>query len=505
MNKTALILMLLTVLAKTLGLFRDITLSYFYGASFVSDAYLISIIIPTTIFSFIGVGLVTTFIPLFNIIETERGKTYANEFTSNVLNIVNLIFTFFLILILVYTESFVSLFASGFEDETLNLTIRFTEITIFSIYISSAVSIFKGYLEVNNSFVVPSLMGLPLNLLIIISIVLSSRYNVILLPQGHIVAMLFQLIFILPFVYKKGFRYTKVFDYRNKYILKMLKLAIPVILGVSVNQINVLVDKSIASQLAIGGVSALNYANKLNLFIQGIFVISLATVMYPTISRLAAKGDLENLKRSVSDVIGSVVLLIIPVSVGAMFFAEPIILLLFGRGAFNSSAVNMTSNALFYYSIGMIGFAIREIVSKVFYSLQDTRTPMINAGIGMGLNILLNIILSRYIGIGGLALATSISALFTSILMIISMRRKIGSFGMKKISVAFVKILFSSLAMAGISKITFNYLKISLSENISLSISILLGGILYVLFIYILGVEEVKVLKSYIKNKFKKS
>src|SRR5699024_3854161 len=172
-----------------------------------------------------------------------------------------------------------------------------------------------------------------------------------------------------------------------------------------------LVDRTIASRVVEGGITALNYANRLNGFIQGIFVLSISTALYPMISKMAAENNMQGLKKSVAEAISGINLLVIPATVGSMVFAEPVVMLLFGRGAFDSNAISLTTAALFYYSIGMLGFGLREVLSRAFYSLQDTKTPAINAAIAVVINIVLNIVLSKFMGIGGLALATSISAI----------------------------------------------------------------------------------------------
>jgi putative peptidoglycan lipid II flippase len=190
---------------------------------------------------------------------------------------------------------------------------------------------------------------------------------------------------------------------------EMILIALPVILGTAVNEINVLVDRTLASRITVGGISALNYAKRLNGFVQGLFVVSVTTVLYPMISKMAAEGNMKRLKAYLAEAVSMVNLLVIPATVGAMIFAREIVALLFGRGAFTIEAVAMTSSALFYYSIGMTAFGLKNVLTRGFYSLQDTRTPMINASIAVITNIVLNIILSRFLGIGGLALATSIS------------------------------------------------------------------------------------------------
>jgi len=152
----------------------------------------------------------------------------------------------------------------------------------------------------------------------------------------------------------------------------------------------------------------------------------------------------------------------------------------------------------------MIGFGLREVLSRAFYAMQDTKTPMVNAAIGMVLNIFLNIILSRYMGISGLALATSIAALFTTALMFISLRKKIGPFGMKQISISFLKILFASSLMGLLAKLSFDYYTATLSQNLSLIIAIAVGAISYFVIIYFMKIEDVDLIVKAVKRKLGK-
>lgn len=159
----------------------------------------------------------------------------------------------------------------------------------------------------------------------------------------------------------------------------MAMISLPVIVGQSVNQINVLVDRTLASNIAIGGISAFNYANRLNNFVQGLFVVSITTAPYPMIFKMGAEDKMKGLKSSISEAIAVIDLLVIPATIVAMLFSKEVVTLLFGRGAFTPEAVTMTANALFFYSIGMIDFGLRDILSRGFYALQDTKTPMIKA------------------------------------------------------------------------------------------------------------------------------
>ncbi len=505
MRKTAFLIIILTIISKVLGFGREITLSYFYGVSNISDAYLISSTIPTFVFALIGTGLAASFIPMYNKITQEKGDFSANKFTNNLINFIIVVSTLIILFTLIYTAPIVKLFASGFDDETLGLAVTFTRVSILGIYFSGLGYIFRSYLQIKGSFAAPALVGLPYNFFIITSIVLSFIFeSVLILPIGIVTAFMFQVIFLFPSLKRHSFIYKVTFNMKDRDIRKMVYLSLPVIIGVSANEINSLVDRTLASQIAVGGISALNYASTLNSFIQGIFSLSIATVIYPAISKMAINNKLHDLKKTVSRAISAINLLVIPCTVGAMIFARPIVSMLFGRGAFDDQAISMTSYALFFYSIGMFGVGIREILSRAFFSLQDTKTPMVNAAIAMIINIILNIILSKYLGIGGLALATSISAIICSILLMGSLKKKIGPVGIKKILISFFKISFASILMGVIAKLSYDFITANLlTQGLSLLISIIIGFLSYLVIIYLMKIEGVDIIVNAVKRKIR--
>ena len=484
--------MIITVLSKVVGFIREIALSYVYGASAITDAYLIAQTIPTTIFSFVSAGVATGFIPMYSRIRQENGIAGADSFTSNLSNLLLLISTIVVALVLSFTPWVVKLFASGFSGETLALAVVFTRITVFGVYFTAVLSVCTGYLRIHERYWVAALVGFPMNLITICSLFLSTKTSIYVVALGSLLATASQLIFLTPFLCKLGYRHQPVLTLNDTYLKEMFFLAFPVILGTSVNEINVLVDRTMASSVVVGGISALNYARRLNTFVQGLVVTSLTTVMYPVISKMAAENNMEGLKRKTTEAMSAVVLLILPASVGAMLFAEEIVGLLFGRGAFTAEAITMTGNALFYYSIGMLAFGLRDILSRAFYALHDSRTPMINATVAVVLNIALNIILSRYMGIAGLALATSISAIVAVVLLLASLREKIGGLGLWVFGKSLVKIIVASVVMGGTASATFRSLKVSLGQELSLMISIAIGAAVYRVLIYFFRIPEVE-------------
>lgn len=502
MKKTVIILMLITVISKLLGFGRDIILSYYYGASNISDVYLISLTIPTILFAVIGKGISAGYIPLYTRIESKESTDKANQFTNNVVNLVLVISTVIFLVGMVFTESVVKLFASGFEGETLQLTINFTRITLAGVYFIGLNYVYVAFLQIKGVFIIPTLMGLPANLIFIGSIFISSFTNIYIMSIGALIAIFSQFLLLVVYGYKSKYRYKFRLDYKDTNIRKMMILALPAILGTSVSQINLLIDRTLASGIAVGGITALNYSSTLSVVIIGIFVLSISSILYPKISKICAENKMDELKTVLSGAISAVNVMVLPAVVGLMIFAEPIVVFLFGRGEFDSQAIAMTSSALFFYSIGIIGLSHREILTNTFYALQDTKTPMINAAGAMVLNIILNLILSKFLGISGLALATSISSIFCTLLLIINLRKKIGNIGLKTISSSFVKILIASLVMGVLSRIVYDLLLNTLNLYFSLLVAILLGTAIYCVLIYLLKIKEMNQIVIDLKGKF---
>lgn len=503
MKKTALVLMIITIVSKLFGLLRDVTLSYFYGASNISDAYLISLTISTVFISIIGTGISSGYTPMYTKVESIGGFVAGNRLTNNLVNIILIICTLIMITVLIFTDTIVKVFASGFEGETLYLAIQFTRISIVGIYFTFLIYIFNSFLQIKGHFFITAMIGFPLNAIIIGSIIISSNTNVILLSIGTVLATASQFLLLIPFLYKSGYKHSFSLDIKDESIRNMMKSAVPIVVGMSIVEINTLVDRTLASQIATGGISALSYAYRLNGFVQGLFVSTVAVAIYPIMSKMANKGDLLGVKKSLIEAIAYINLFVIPATVISMIFTEPIIKLLFGRGAFDENAVKLTASALFFYSIGMIGIGLREILSRAFYSLHDTKTPMINATYALILNIILNIILSKFLGIGGLALATSISAIFTTTLLFIKLRKKIGSFGMKTLFKSFTKIVFASICTGYLSYLFYELLKFNVGSSFLLLLTFCFSILVYLIIIYIIKIEEAKEILQIIKKQLK--
>ena len=502
-KKTVVMIMFITLLSKVIGFGREVLISYYYGASNISDAYFISLTIPVVILSFVGVSITTGYIPFYSKILRDDGEGEGLRF-SNILMSVSILISFVLILLVsVFTEPVVKLFASGFEGETLHLAIGFTRVTVWSMVFSGMLFILSGYLQIKEQFLWPALLGFIYNLAIILSVLLSKQISIDFLAYGLVASSFLQVVLLFFLSWKEGFVFRFTPDVKYKHLRSFGKSALPLIFGLSITQINVLVDKTIASSISVGGISALNYADRLNAFILSTVVMSISVVVYPRMAKAASEKDRVQMKNILSESMVFIALLLIPSSIGAMIFSKEITHMLFARGAFDTVALQLTSTSLMFYALGMMGMGLREILSRVFYSMQDTKTPMKNAALGMVLNIVLNFLLSRVLGVGGLALATSISATFTSLLLLVNLRRSIGPFGFKEIGYTMIKIFAVSMFMGGMVLCIFRILQPLTTEFIALIFAVLSGVVTYGFLITRMNIKSVDTLSALLSRRWK--
>lgn len=503
--------MVVTMLSKVLGFAREIVLGYFYGTSAYSDVYITAMNIPLVVFAAIGTAIITTFIPLYHEALEDGGEKRALKFSNNIVSIVAILSLILAIFGYIFAQPLVKLFAMNFTGEKLALTVQFVRIMMVGIVFIGLSNIMTAYLQIQGDFTIPGMIGFPNNIIIIASIILSAvTKNINILAIGGLLGMVSQFIFQVPFAIKKGYRFKPVIDFKDKYLKKMLWLVLPVFIGVAVNQINTMVDRSLASGLGDGVITALNNANRLNGFVLGLFIATLGAVIYPTLSKLSTENNKEKFAESVATSVNCVNLLVLPASVGAIVLATPVVRILFQRGAFDERSTALTATALVFYSVGMIGFGLRDILGKVFYSLKDTKTPMINGMIAVVLNIILNIALVKVMGHGGLALATSLSAIICILLLFASLKKKIGYYGQDKIKNTFFKALIASLAMGVVTYFVYKFFSGMLGlgfipEAISLGVSVGAGVIVYAVLVKVFKVEEIDLLIDMVKKKIKRS
>lgn len=506
MAMSAFALMICTIFSKILGFAREMVLTYKFGSSNITDAYSTAYQLPSVVFNAIAVGFLTTYIPIYTKVA-KKGPEAAKKFNSNVLFSIVLLSVAVIGAFYINPDFFVKILAPGYTGSKFEMTVNMSKVMIFSIFFISVTNILTGYLQYHKNFIVPGIVGIPYNLIVIVCIYLSTEKNYILLALGVLMSYIFWVMLLTPFAFKKGFRIKPYLNYKEEGIRDLFIMLMPVVLGLSVTQLNGLVDGMLSSYLGEGARTALGLGMRLNGFVSGIFVLSITTAIYPQITKYASEKKFDSLKKVIRKSLGSISLLVMPLSIGAIVLAKPVVIVLFMRGKFSQQAVDMTSIALTAYSVGMLAYAFKDLFNRAFYSMGDSKTPMINSVIHIVLNVILDLSLIKFLGIAGLALATSISAFLTAAFLIFRLRKRIGKLGLRAVFTNILKMFVSALAMGVAARLLYDLIYKSMggtktSVYIALAAAIALGALVYLILVTVLKVSYMKDVIDIIKNKF---
>lgn len=506
----AAIIMIMTLLSKLLGFGREMAIAARFGASAQTDAYKMGQLIPMVLLSSVAAALGTTFIPVLTEYLHKKSQEDANRYVNNVFNVVALICIVLIVVGVALAPLLVKIVAPGFKGESFELTVKLSRIMFPLIIFNALAAIATGYLQAHQQFTVPALVGIPFNIVIIGQLLFFNGWGIYGLAVSTVLAVASQLLIQWPAAFKCGYKYRFVVDFKEPGLRKVLSLVVPVLIGTMAGQINTLVDRMLASGLPVGSVSALDFGNRVNSIVLGIFISAITTVLYPTMAGLYAQRDMQRLKDTLNMGVRVISMLTLPMMVGFIVLRQPIIRLLFERGAFDARATNMTATALLFYSMGLVALGIRDLTSRAFFAMQDTRTPTINGIIAVAINVVLNLILVRFMGLGGLALATSIAAIVTSARLLMQARKKVGPMGGRRIIISFLKLGISSTIM-GMAVYFIDALLASAVpgagfkiQALRLFIDIALGGAIYFIMAFLLKAEELKLSWGLIKERLKR-
>lgn len=506
-TKSILIMIIFSFGSKFFGFIRETLIALNFGSGLESDAYFVSLTAVGIVSSFITVAISTSYIPLFSEIEKKEGIESKITHTNNLLSAV-FIGTFILYIVAWFIAPItIKILAVGFKDQQFNLTLQLTRIGLPLIMLYGLIGVMTGFLQSERRFISSSVNGLLSNIVYIIFLLFfSDKYGIKGLMFATVLSVISNLIIQLPEVICSHYRYFFKLDLKDEYIKKLVLMSLPVIVGVAIDDINAILDRTMASTLVQGSISALNYANKLNNLILGVFITAIATVIFPMLANESINENYESIKKIISSGINIILLITIPATVGIIVLAKPIVKLIFERGAFDLTATLMTTKALIGYSLGLVPMALKIFITKVFYSLHDTKTPMINGIITLILNLIMNLVLIKFLAHFGLALATSIAVTFSFLILIFDLRKKIGSVGGKSFVICGIKSVLASCVMGLTIYLIYynflNYFNTTIVNNYALFLMVVfIGGILYIGLCYKFDIYEIKMIINKLKDK----
>lgn len=424
--RATLVVAVINLLSRILGFVREQVIAYMFGATATTDAYVVAFNIPNAVFAIVIGALATVVVPVFSEYAAKDQRDEAWRLFNTVITLVIVIFSLVTVGGFFAAPWLVKLTAPGLSTDVAALATRLTIIMLPILVFYGLSTVFQGLLNANQVFAIPALSVSVTNITIIVSaLTLGSLYGIDGLAAGTVVGFVLAALMQIPKLRQVGFRFRFTLDWRHPGVKKVLYLVGPVAIGTSLNQIYLIIDRILASGLAEGSISALNYANRIILMPITFFVLAVGTAFYPTITTLATQGKQQELADTVLRAIRMVILFALPAGIGLMVLATPIIKLLFERGQFTPLATEMTALALMFYSIGLVGQAANIILTRAFYAQQDTRTPVRLMAVTVAVNLAFSLLLIGPLKHGGLALANSIAALINTAMLTYFLNKKI--------------------------------------------------------------------------------
>tara|TARA_B100000686_G_scaffold272627_1_gene289868 strand:+ start:180 stop:1748 length:1569 start_codon:yes stop_codon:yes gene_type:complete len=513
LRKSAGIVSGMTILSRIFGFIRDAFIAMTFGSSTAADAFFVAFRIPNMQRRVLGEGAVSSaFIPVFAEVLAQNGKQAAQELTANIFNILFILLSITSLILFIFSPVVIAVFAPGFLDNPakFKLTVDLTRWMAPYLFFIGLTAFSMGILNSLKVFALPAATPILQNILMIASMLIlvpQMEEPIFGLAIGVVIGGAIQVLIQLPSIRKKGYGFKKYLRFKQPEVIKIAKLMGPAIIGLAVYEVNLLVDTLLASTLPEGSISYLYYGNRLVQLPLGVFATALAIVLLPTLSSHAANGELKNLVKTLSFSIRFILFITIPATIGLIILREPIVNTLWERGAFLHTTTENTAVALLYYSIGLCAFSGIKIIAPAFYSLQDTKTPAKVGIYSMGLNIILNLILMGPLKHGGLALATSLSALFNVIVLMHYLRQRLGLLEGRKIFNSSIKVSIAASAMGIITYLSKEFL-FSFDDPIKIRIVTLMacistGMLIYAIISHVFKNEEWDFLLNLKKNKSK--
>jgi putative peptidoglycan lipid II flippase len=457
-TKAAGTMSLATTASRLLGLVRDQASAYFFGAGWVSDAFVIAFRIPNLLRDLLAEGaLSAAFVPAMTKERQQRGHEGALRLASLMMSSLAILMAAMLLLGLAFSPQLVAGLAGGFQDrpEQFDLTVRLTRILFPFLSLMVFSSLLMGILISRSHFVTGAVAPIFLNLTILLFGAalyfqggMPPERKVLVWAWGCLAGGLVQLLVHVPPVLKEGFRWKPSWPFRDKGVAKIWGQMGPAILGQSGNQLNLWVNSWMASYMAVGSATCLYYGNRMMQLPLGIFAVAISTALLPSLAGHHASDDSQAFKKTIGFGLRLTLFITLPASLGLILLSDPINLLLFRAGRFDTQAALNASAACALYSAGIVFASFNKVIGPAFYARDEAAIPVKVSLAGVAINVAVSLGLQGRMGFRALALATTLSSLAQAAALVWLLRRRMGPLLRTEIFSDFAKIAFCSLAMA---------------------------------------------------------
>jgi putative peptidoglycan lipid II flippase len=499
------------IISRILGVVRDAVINYFYDiASAEANAYFISSRFPEIIFLIIAGGaLGSAFIPTFSAYFVRDDAAGGWRLFSAITNLTVAIMTFFAGLTALLAPQIILFFYPDLvanDPGLLEMTVDLMRVMLLSPIIFGVSGVVMAALNARQHFLLPAIAPIIYNLGIIGGAVLFAP-NVMGLAIGTVAGSLGHLAIQIPGLIRQHARYTPILTVRDPGVIQVGRLMVPRILGLSFGQLNHLAIQFLAQSMVVGSIPALGFAWRIMIMPQAVIGQALAIAAFPTFATLAARSALDEIRRILADTLRLIFFLSLPASLLLMILRRPIVAVLFERGQFGPESTEFVAWALLFYAVSLVALAAIEILSRAFYALEDTLTPVLVGALQLVAMWIIGFWLGNrlfpdygLLEFGGLALGFSTSIFLELGLLLWLLRRKMGGIDGRRLLDGVWRMLLASGLMAGTTWMAMQYLSPT-SALLQLLLGLAVGALSYSVASLLLGVAEIRQLGDSIRRR----
>ncbi|MFB3919707.1 MAG: murein biosynthesis integral membrane protein MurJ [Candidatus Velamenicoccus archaeovorus] len=515
--KSAAAISAMTVISRITGFVRDVLIAGVFGTGPAAQAFFVAFRIPNMFRDILGEGAGNAaFVPVFCEYLAVRSRQHFQRLVNSLFTLVLSISLIIAVSGIILADPLIHVVAPGFATDPvkLHLTIRLTQIlfpylvlVVVSAYLMSVANAMK-------SFAVPAASPVVFNCVLIACLALFIRqdsfFQIYLLALATLLGGTAQVAMQMPSLMRRGvslrWQPETTRFWKEEGVVKVGRLIVPRLVGTSIYQMNIFVDTIFASLSAYAGegaIAAIYYANRIIQFPFAIFGVAVSNAALPQMSAHAARKDVAAMNQTLDVCLKSLLLAMLPVAVGILVFAGPVVTAVFERGSFGAYSASITTTALFFYGLGLVSYVGVRFLSHFFYALQDTLTPVKTSAAALVSNVVLNALFIFVFGmkIAGLALASSISAFLNFYLLYRHVRRRTGYRIRPLLEGLFVRVLAASAGCAAAAFFIWQNVFASRATLVSLCASVLVACVVYAGLLWLLGVGELKRLAIWLIRK----
>ncbi len=430
--KTVGFMFLMILLSKLMGQGREMLIASLYGSSGAAEAFYGVSALPLNLFDIVFASAVSSaFIPVYNTYLEKDGVQESDRFASAFFNAIFIGSVVLTGVLIFFASDLVTLMAGGLLGNVRELAIELLIIMLPVIVFASLAFSLVGLLQSKGEFSIPAAMSLVSNGIVILYLFFfNDQFGINGLAVSLVVGWVLQFAIQIPVAIKKGFHYQPVL--RHEGLKTVVKLAIPVMVGTWIQPISTMINNAFASGIP-HGLSTLNWANKLYLIVSSVFTVSLTNYIFPRLSKQSVQEDSKAYSNTLRISFLLIVAVLVPITVLMLAFKTPIIEIVYKRGEFTDYDLYLTSGAFFYYSLGIPFYGLLDLLNKAYYARKQMLIPSVTAVAAILLNVVLSLVLKNVMGSFGLALATSLTAVFMSAVLLLLLNRETKFLGKKEL------------------------------------------------------------------------